>query len=26
MFKVEDFQVVKLTSGEIVEWQATKNP
>ena len=26
MFKVEDFQVVKLTSGEIVEWQAIKNP
>jgi len=26
MFKVEDFQVVKLTSGEIVEWQVTKIP
>lgn len=24
MFKTEDFQVVKLTSGEIIEWQAPK--
>ena len=26
MFKTEDFQVVKLTSGEVVEWQAPKTP
>jgi len=25
MFKVEDFQVVKLTAGEIVKWQTIKN-
>jgi len=26
MFKTEDFQVIKLTSGEVVEWQAPKTP
>lgn len=26
MFKTEDFQVVKLTSGEVVEWQSIKTP
>lgn len=26
LFKVEDFQVVKLTTGEIVKWPNTKNP
>ena len=25
-FKTEDFQVVKLTSGEVVEWQSVKIP
>lgn len=25
MFKTEDFQVVKLTSGEVVQWQPQKN-
>jgi hypothetical protein len=25
-FKTEDFQVVKLTSGEVIEWQSTKTP
>lgn len=25
MFKTEDFQVVKLTSGEVIEWQPQKN-
>jgi len=26
MFKTEDFQVIKLTSGEVIEWQAPKTP
>jgi hypothetical protein len=25
-FKTEDFQVVKLTSGEVIEWQSVKTP
>jgi hypothetical protein len=25
-FKTEDFQVVKLTSGEVIEWQSIKTP
>ena len=25
-FKTEDFQVVKLTSGEVIEWPSTKTP
>jgi hypothetical protein len=25
-FKTEDFQVVKLTSGEVIEWQSAETP
>ena len=25
-FKTEDFQVVKLTSGEVIEWQSVETP
>jgi hypothetical protein len=26
LFKTEDFQVMKLTEGEVLTWEASKNP